>query len=135
MDSSDSSMRRIIQNDEIHIDKVCSTLWSQARGLMFSKPKTLLFCFKTQRRVLIHNWFVFFPIDLIFLDQNKRIVETKRELSPFSWYKSRELASFLIEKPSIKNETKSEINKIEGNNKGRRNNRRERNDRRERKIT
>ena len=68
--------------------------------LMFSKPKTLLFIFKNPKRILIHNWFVFFPIDLIFLDKDKQIIEMKRNLKPFSWYKSKKPANFLIEEPS-----------------------------------
>jgi len=84
----------------IHIDKVCKSPWSQARGLMFSKPKTLLFSFKTPRRVLVHNFFVFFPIDILFLDEKKQIIETKLNFKPFSIYKSQKKASFLLEKPS-----------------------------------
>ncbi|HLC74536.1 MAG TPA: DUF192 domain-containing protein [Candidatus Nanoarchaeia archaeon] len=92
---------------KIAIDKVCTSTWSQVHGLMFSKPKTLLFPFKSPRRILIHNWFVFFPIDLFFLDKSRNVIEIKRRLLPFSWYKCQKPANFLIEVPSKSSHAKA----------------------------
>ena len=83
---------------KIKIDKVCSTPWSQARGLMFSKKKTLLFVFKEERYIAIHNLFVFFPITLIFLDKERKVVEIK-SLQPFSFTRARHKAKYVIETP------------------------------------
>lgn len=87
------------ERQKIKIDKTCTTLWSQMRGLMFSKKKTLLFAFKKEKRIAIHNWFVFFPINLIFLDKTRKIIEIKSNVRPFTFYTSKTKAVYLIETP------------------------------------
>ena len=62
--------------------KVCSSLWSQAWGLMFSPKKNLLFEFKRLQMVSLHMLFVFFPIWVLYLDEKKKVVD-KRKLLPF----------------------------------------------------
>ena len=42
-------------------------------------------------------FFVFFPIDILFLDKNKKIIEIKKNFRPFSFYKSREKAKYVVE--------------------------------------
>ena len=42
-------------------------------------------------------FFVFFPIDVLFLDKNKMIVETKKDFKPFTFYKSKEKAQYVVE--------------------------------------
>ncbi|MCC7576372.1 MAG: DUF192 domain-containing protein [Methanomethylovorans sp.] len=53
---------------------------SQSRGLMFRKGITekyaLVFIMATPRSVSVHMLFVFFPIDVIFLDPDKKILAT-----------------------------------------------------------
>lgn len=85
---------------EIVIDQVCSTAFSRARGLMFSPRKTLLFTLKRPQRVLLHMWFVFYPIDILFLDKARRIVEIKQNFRPFSLYRTKEQVSSFIEIPA-----------------------------------
>ncbi len=84
---------------EIKIDKRCETLPNQMQGLMFSKKRTLLFVFKKPRRISLHNFFVFFPINLIFLDDEKRVIEIRKNFLPFTLYASKVWASYLIETP------------------------------------
>ncbi|MBN2199839.1 MAG: DUF192 domain-containing protein [Candidatus Aminicenantes bacterium] len=55
----------------------------QAVGLMFSKPRNLLFEFPKPQRVRLHMFFVFFAIDVVFLDFQKRVVKLKKNLRPF----------------------------------------------------
>ncbi len=78
----------------------CSTIFSIARGLMFARPKTLLFKFQRPRKVAIHMWFVFFPIDLAFLDETFRVVDLKRGIKPFQFYTSKTPAAYLVETPA-----------------------------------
>ncbi len=78
----------------------CSTLFQIARGLMFSRPKTLLFKFSKPRKVAIHMWFVFFPIDLAFLDETYRVVDLKLGIKPFQFYTSKKPAAYLVETPA-----------------------------------
>jgi len=78
--------------------KVTSIL-GKARGLMFSRSRTLVFEFQTARRVALHMFFVFFSIDVAFLDSKHRIVELKRRFLPFTVYNPREPCSYIIEMP------------------------------------
>ena len=60
----------------------CTSLWSKAKGLMFSKKKDLVFIFKNEQYVSLHMLFVFFPIWAIYLDKNKKVTQIKH-LRPF----------------------------------------------------
>ena len=69
-------------------------------GLMFSKKNkelALVFEFKKEQIIPIHMFFVFFPIDLIFLDKHKKVVELKEDLRPFNFYKPENKAKYIIE--------------------------------------
>lgn len=79
--------------------KICDSFFSQMLGLMFSKRQVLLFVFGEEQEIPLHNWFVFFPINLVFLDKRKRIVEIKRDFKPFTFYTSKKNAKYLIETP------------------------------------
>ncbi len=83
----------------IAIDKICKTPLQQALGLMFSKKKTLLFELNKEKHLAIHNFFVFYPTSLIFLDKNKKVIEIKTNFRPFALYKSKTKAKYLIETP------------------------------------
>lgn len=83
---------------EIYIDKICKSFWSKSRGLMFSPKKTLVFIFKRPQRISLHNFFVFYPINLLFLDENHKVIEKKR-FYPFTFYKSKKKSKYLIESP------------------------------------
>ena len=51
-----------------------------ARGLMFRKKKNssiLLFEFPYSSRWKIHSWFVFFDFIAVWLDDEKKVIETK----------------------------------------------------------
>lgn len=76
---------------------ICKSLFSKAKGLMFSFRKNLVFVFDDERKRSLHMFFVFFPIDLLFLDKNKKIVEIKRDFKPFSFYNSKEKAQYVVE--------------------------------------
>ncbi|MDG6243039.1 MAG: DUF192 domain-containing protein [Methanolobus sp.] len=61
------------------IDFACS-LFEQVKGLMFSRKiadnYALIFVMKRAQRVSLHMLFVNYPIDVIFLDENKRVIKT-----------------------------------------------------------
>lgn len=86
-----------------HFD--CKSIASKARGLMFSKPKTLVFYFSKPEKVSLHMWFVFFKIDVLFLDESFKIVDIKKKFKPFSFYTTPKKVSYVIEFPlgKIKN--------------------------------
>ena len=75
--------------------------FSQAIGLMFQKPKPVLMIFKKPRKTLgIHMMFCFWPLDLVFLNQKKQVVEIKECLKPFRFYTAKQTAKYLIETPN-----------------------------------
>ena len=65
----------------------CDTPWKRTLGLMFhaklQKGEAFLFTFPRPRRVWIHMLFVFFPIDMVFLDDKGKIVHIVRSARPF----------------------------------------------------
>ena len=80
--------------------KICNSLFSKAKGLMFSKRKTLIFIFKTEKIVPLHMFFVFYPIDVLFLNKNKEVIEIKRDLRPFTFYSPKQKSKYIIELPA-----------------------------------
>lgn len=84
---------------KIKIEKICITPLSQARGLICSKKKTLFFIFKKEKRIALHNIGVWYPINLIFLNKKMKVIETKINFRPFSFYTSKKKANYLIETP------------------------------------
>ena len=59
-----------------------------------------IFVFEKKRRMDMHMMFVFFPIDVLFLDESKKIVEMKENFLPFSFYYSKNMAKYVIELPN-----------------------------------
>lgn len=60
------------------VDFACNML-KQAKGLMFSKripdDYALIFVMKKSQRVSLHMLFVNYPIDVIFLDDKKKVIK------------------------------------------------------------
>ena len=80
--------------------ELCKSIFSKSFGLMFSaKPKPLIFAFDKEKIVPLHMLFVFFPIDALFLDKNKTIVEIKENFRPFQFYNPKEKSAYVIELP------------------------------------
>ena len=77
--------------------EICKSFWSQSRGLMFSRKKNLVFVLSKPRRVGLHMFFVFFPIDVLFLDKDKRVIEMKLKFKPFRIYTSLNEAKYVVE--------------------------------------
>jgi len=80
--------------------KILSSVFSKAKGLMFSKKiidTGYIFKFSKPRRIDLHMFFVFYPIDVLFLDENKKVVEIKENLKPFTFYISKNKVKYIIE--------------------------------------
>ena len=86
--------------------------FSKFIGLMFSRrqDKALVFKFSREKVIHLHMFFVFYPIDVLFLDKNKVVVDKKENFKPFTFYKSKKKAMYAIElrQGTIKR-TKAEI--------------------------
>ena len=94
---------------------LCKNTLSKTIGLMFSKPRALIFIFKKEKIIPLHMLFVFYPIDILFLNKNKVVAEIKESLMPFSFYTPKNKAQYILELPQgTIRKTKTEIkDKIE----------------------
>lgn len=85
--------------------KICTSLFSKAKGLMFSAKKNLVFTFNKEKRISLHMLFVFFPIWAVYLDKNKEANEIKKLLPFISTCYPEQKAQYILElkeKPNIK---------------------------------
>ncbi len=85
--------------------KFAKTFFEKFKGLMLESEKNfdyaLIFTlgYKTRIRASVHMLFVFFPIDIIFLDENKKVVD-KATLKPWTLnYTPKKPAKYFIELP------------------------------------
>lgn len=102
---------KIISNNA----KLCNSLLKFI-GLMFSRKnkRVLILKFNEEKNISLHMFFVFYPIDVLFLNKNKIVVDKKESFKPFTFYKSRKKAMYAVEMPSgtikrTKTETGDEI--------------------------
>ncbi len=79
----------------------CRTPWHKACGLMFTQKmeKPLLFVFGRERMWGLHMLFVFYPIDVIFLDREKKVVDLKEDFRPWAFCTPRQPCLYIIEVP------------------------------------
>ena len=89
---------KIVVNDA----KLCNTIFSKFIGLMLSKKqnRALIFKFNKEKIIHLHMFFVFYPIDVLFLDKNKIVVDKKENFKPFTFYKSKKKAMYAVEMPN-----------------------------------
>ena len=84
--------------------ELCDNFYKRFRGLMFrkrlDKEGCLLFVLNRSSRIdaSIHMMFVFFPIDVLWLDESFNVVDYKLNLKPFSLGSSpRKPAKYILE--------------------------------------
>ncbi|ENN95661.1 hypothetical protein J422_06613 [Methanocaldococcus villosus KIN24-T80] len=90
---------------------IADNIIKRALGLMLRdiKDKAMLFLYK-RRKVSIHTFFMFYPIDVVFID-NYRVVDAVR-LNPWSYYKSKEYSTAMLEYKCREIEPKKLIGEI-----------------------
>jgi len=86
---------------------VASSFLSRAVGLMLSKPRDLVLVSPREdiESSSIHMMFMLYPIDVIWLNSKKEVVEVRRDVQPFNpvklgtWriYKPKKPAKYVIE--------------------------------------
>ncbi len=93
----------VLKYDGIEIAKnieYARTTYRKLTGLMFRKTippdYSMLFILKKPSKVNIHMFFVFFPLDVIFLDEKKKITGYSR-LKPWVGYKTMEGIKYVLE--------------------------------------
>jgi uncharacterized membrane protein (UPF0127 family) len=83
----------------LDIDCIANTKQRQALGLMFQKPKIMLFPQRKPLKIPIHMCFVFYPIWAVWLDKEQVVLDMKKAY-PFALYISHKgAASYLLEVP------------------------------------
>ena len=93
--------------------KLCKNFLNKSIGLILHKKlkdKGLIFIYKKEKKISLHMIFVFFPIDVLFLNKNKKVIDMKKNFKPFSFYIAKKKAKYILELPegTIK-KTKTEI--------------------------
>ena len=89
--------------------RFCSSEFSKLKGLMFTKkfPQALIFDMKKEQLINVHMFFVFYPIDVLWLDKNKKIIYLKKSFKPFRFSILNKPAQYIIE---LKNKTIEKTN-------------------------
>jgi len=79
--------------------KVCKSFLSKIIGFMFcfSRKNARLFMFDREKHVDIHMIFVFFPLIVVWLDENKKIIMIKKMIPFISYSGAR--AKYVLEIP------------------------------------
>lgn len=85
--------------------KIANNFCSRALGLMFSSKNKFNFglIFDLERETTVgsslHMFFVFYSINVIFLNKDKEIVDIKENFKPFTLYSTKEKCKYIIELP------------------------------------
>ena len=83
--------------------KFAKTFFQRMRGLMFTRPifeEGLIFIFPKDIEASLHMFFFFYPIDILWLDKHKRVVDLRKKVWPFTpLIIPKEKARYVIELP------------------------------------
>ena len=105
---TNKTTNKIISNKE----SVCNNVFSQTLGLMFSKRKNLIMVFNKERNISLHNFFVFYPINVLVLNENKKVIEIKNNFRPFTFWNSKNKVKYLIELGKDESKNKVKVNDL-----------------------
>ena len=53
--------------------------------------------FTTKRTVSLHNFFVFFPLEILILNKDKQVIEINKKFWPFTFFTSKNKGMYCIE--------------------------------------
>ncbi len=84
---------------------IMKNIFQKANGLMFwskFKDEALIFSSNSEQKTPLHMMFVFFTIDVLFLDKDKEIVEIKKNFKPWTFYSPKMKSKYVIELPKGK---------------------------------
>lgn len=82
--------------------RVADSTLKRVVGLMFSRQtqSAMILKFGRETPVSLHTFFVFFPIDILFVDGDDRVVEAVGGMQPFTTYVGRKKAKYVVELPA-----------------------------------
>ncbi len=84
---------KVISQNEM----VCNSFFSQMWGLMFRRKQNVVMAFPSERKISLHMFFVFYPIEVLVVDENLKIVEIKRDFKPFMVWNGSEKGKYVVE--------------------------------------
>ena len=61
-------------------------LLSQSIGLMFKSKQNLVMKFSSPRYVSLHNMFVNFPLEILLLDEDMKVIYVKKRFLPWTLF-------------------------------------------------
>lgn len=64
---------------------------------MFRPKQNLVMIFPKERKISLHMFFVFYPIDVLIADDQLKIIEIKRDFQPFTTWKSAKKGKYVVE--------------------------------------
>ncbi len=119
-------MIKNLTKDKILVKKleIADSVGKKTKGLMFrkelSKDSGFLMVFRNERKHEIWMFGMRFPIDIVFIDKDKRIVDIKHSVKPMgknpkSWkiYKPKQNCRYVLEVGSgLVEKTKTEIGDV-----------------------
>lgn len=70
-------------------------------GLMFQKKKTIVLDLGSEQEVYLHMFFVFYSIDMVFINKDKKVIEIKSNVKPFTPLIKSPKCSYVLESPEI----------------------------------
>ena len=68
--------------------------------------------FNKERNISLHNFFVFYPIDVLILNENKKVIEIKNNFRPFTFWNSKNKGKYLIELGKDESKNKVKVNDL-----------------------
>ncbi len=96
------------------------TFFQKFVGLMFENEKKfdygLIFFLESESKInaTIHMLFVFFPIDVVYLNKNKKVVDIVKNLKPFALsFTPKKASKYFVELPAGKAKNISIGDKLE----------------------
>jgi len=92
--------------------EVADTEFKRALGLMFRRGGEMLFIFEEEVKLPVWTPFMFFPLDLFFLDRNKKLTEVKRNLVPWRIYAPKKPYRYFFESAAGKCTEKIVVSRI-----------------------
>ena len=80
---------------DFHLSKIARTIirrktpFEKMIGLMFKsksfiEENAMLFLFNREQKIPLHMFFVFFPIDIVWLNSEHEIIDMKKKAKPFT---------------------------------------------------
>ena len=100
-------------NNQLIIEKtrIASSFFSRFKGLMLETKQDYALIFVLEKETIIgasiHMMFVFFPIDIIYLNKDKKVIKIMKRILPFTLFITPVKCKYIIE---LKNSKTLQLN-------------------------